>query len=81
MLHRFVFPVTIILAILLASCAGAGTPISPTPMVPSTASPAKQERFRSDAFHLEASLPTGWADAEGPALLARPDVEWVAFNS
>ncbi len=37
--------------------------------------------FRSDQFHLEATLPPGWAGAEGPEYLARPFTGLVAFNS
>ena len=37
--------------------------------------------FRSDQFHLEVTLPSGWAGAEGPEYLARPFTGLVAFNS
>jgi hypothetical protein len=37
--------------------------------------------FRSDQFHLEVTLPPGWAGAEGPEYLARPFTGLVAFNS
>ena len=37
--------------------------------------------FRSDQFHLQATLPPGWAGAEGPEYLARPFTGLAAFNS
>jgi hypothetical protein len=37
--------------------------------------------FRSEPYHLAASLPPGWAAAEGPEWLARPFTGLVAFNS
>ncbi len=37
--------------------------------------------FRSDQFHLQVTLPPGWATAEGPEYLARPFTGLVAFNS
>ena len=37
--------------------------------------------FRSDRFHLQVTLPAGWAAVEGPESLARPFTGLVAFNS
>jgi hypothetical protein len=37
--------------------------------------------FRSDQFHLEVTLPPGWAAAEGPKRLTQPFVGLVAFTS
>jgi hypothetical protein len=37
--------------------------------------------FRSDAYHLQVTLPPGWAAAEGPEWLARPFTGLLAFNS
>ncbi|MEA3377063.1 MAG: hypothetical protein U9R72_12795 [Chloroflexota bacterium] len=46
-----------------------------------TKPPGERRHFRSDQFYLEATLPPGWAAAEGPTSLARPFTGWVAFNS
>ena len=43
--------------------------------------PADETPFRAELFHLEATLPPGWAAAEGPTYLANPFTGWVAFNS
>lgn len=48
----------ILLSVLLAACS--------TPEV------TEETPFRSDQFHLEVTLPPGWAGAEGPEYLARP---------
>ena len=37
--------------------------------------------FRSDRFHIEVTLPPGWAAVEGPESLAWPYTGLVAFNS
>jgi hypothetical protein len=57
----------ILLSVLLAACS--------TPEV------TEETPFRSDQFHLEVTLPPGWAGAEGPEYLARPFTGLVAFNS
>jgi len=69
----------IVLEIILGVLVACTTGIEPaTP----TAEPTQDEgRFRSDAFHLEVTLPPGWAAAEGPEELARPFTGLVAFNS
>jgi hypothetical protein len=46
------------------------------------ATPAEDRNtFRSEANHLQVTLPPGWAASEGPEWLARPFVGLVAFDS
>ena len=71
---------------LLVACAPAAqftlNPPSPTPAELLTPRPPETEAlFRSDEFHLEISLPPGWAAVEGPQYLAKPFSGWAAFNS
>ena len=47
----------------------------------STPEVTEETPFRSDQFHLQVTLPPGWAGAEGPEYLARPFTGLVAFNS
>jgi len=61
-----------VLVVLPAACGAPEVDVGRTP----TAVP-----FRSDQFHLQATLPPGWAAAEGPKQLVSPFVGVVAFNS
>lgn len=64
----------VLLSLPLAACSPLGIDLEHTP----TPAPVT---FRSDQFHLQVTLPPGWAAAEGPKYLARPFFGLVAFNS
>lgn len=74
------FPVRAIWLLIMLSALFACTPTTrlTTPTVAPTHSAGP---FHSDRFHIEVTLPPGWAAVEGPESLASPYTGLVAFNS
>lgn len=81
MLHRIVFPVSITLAILLASCAGAGTPVPPTATITPTATPQPtSEPIPSPTVEpTTATRAEAGAPSEQVQRVRSPDGRWTAI--